>query len=82
MLDKRVLCEKITSIYPEIGACGIDIDVNFNKEKGAWVVDLNKGTHHLQTHLEIDEAEQCLVGKKCVSLGVQIAQLTENIKQL
>ena len=80
MLDKKMLCEKITSIYPEIGVCGIDIDVDFNKEKGAWVVDLKKDKHHLQTHLEIDEAEQCMDGKKCVSLGIQIAQLIENIK--
>lgn len=35
MLDKKMLCEKITSIYPEIGVCGIDFDVDFNKEKGA-----------------------------------------------
>ena len=74
-----MLCEKITSIYPEIGVCGIDIDVDFNKEKGAWVVDLMYDKHHLQTHLEIDEAEQCMDGKKCVSLGIQIDQLIENI---
>lgn len=82
MIDKKELCEKITSIYPEVGACGIDIDVDFNKEKGAWVVDLKKEKHHLQTHLEIDEADQCMLGKKCVSLGVQIAQLIENIKKV
>ncbi len=80
MIDKKVLCEKITSIYPEIGHCGINIDVDFNKEKEAWVVDLKKDKHHLQTHLEINEADQCMVGKKCVSLGIQIAQLIENIK--
>jgi len=80
MIDKKELCSKITSIYPEIGVCGIDVDVDFNNEKGAWVVDLKKGGHHLQTHLEIDEADQCLLGKKCVSLGFQIGQLIENIK--
>lgn len=80
MIEKKALCEKITSIYPEIGACGINIGVDFNKEKGAWVVDLKKDKHHLQTHLEIDEADQCMDGKKCVSLGIQIAQLIENIK--
>jgi hypothetical protein len=82
MIDKKALCEKITSLYPEIGACEINIDVDFNKEKGAWVVDLKKDKHHLQTHLDIDEADQCMLGKKCVSLGVQIAQLKENIKKV
>jgi hypothetical protein len=37
----------ITSIYPEIGVCCIEIDVGFNMEKGAWVVDLQKDKHHL-----------------------------------
>ena len=82
MIDKKQLCEKISKIYPDIGACGIDVDVEYSEGKHAWVVDLKKGTHHLQTHLEVDEAEKCIQGKQCVSLGLQIAQLKDNIDQL
>ena len=40
MYQREELCAKITEIYPEIGQCGIDIDVTFDAEKNAWVVDL------------------------------------------
>ena len=29
MIDKAELCAKIVEIYPDIGACGIDIDVDY-----------------------------------------------------
>ena len=42
MIDKKELCEKITAIYPDIGVCGIDIDVVYDEGKEAWMVDLKK----------------------------------------
>lgn len=81
-MDKAELCKKIKEIYPEIGECGINVDVDYNDEKKAWVVDLKKDDHELTTHLEDDEANQCIEGKQCVSLGLQIGQLAENIKQM
>jgi len=82
MLNGNELCSKITNIYPDIGACGIDVKVNFDDTKEAWMVDLRKDAHHLQTRLELDEAEKCMAGKQCVSLGIQVAQLVNNIKSL
>lgn len=82
MTDKNELCEKIRAIYPDIGECGIDVDVDFDEEKKAWIVDLKKDKHELTTHLEIDEAQQCMEGKQCVSLGLQIAQLKANIDRI
>ena len=29
MIDKAEICQKIRDIYPDIGKCGIDIDVDF-----------------------------------------------------
>lgn len=80
MYDSRGLCEKITSLYPEIGECGIDVDVNYDNEKKVWLVDLKKDTHELKHHLEISDANDCMDGKQCVSLGLEIAQLKKNIK--
>lgn len=80
MHSKEELCEKITKIYPDIGVCGIDIDVEFDKEKNVWVVDLKKDNHELKHYLEIPDADDCMEGKQCVSLGLEIAQLKENIK--
>jgi hypothetical protein len=82
MYNKEELCEKIRSIYPDIGQCGIDVDVEYDKANKAWIVDLKKDKHELKTHLEIPEADDCMAGKQCVSLGVQIAQLRANIERM
>jgi hypothetical protein len=80
MLDKEKLCEKIAELYPEIGKCGIEIDVTYDTKKKVWIVDLKKDDHELQHHLEYLDAESCMDGKQCVSLGLEIAQLKKNIK--
>ena len=79
MHDKAKLCEKIRSIYADIGSCGIDVDVDFSEEKGAWVVNLKKGNHELETYLEPQDADRCMEGKECVHLGLQVEQLKKNI---
>ena len=81
MHDKKELCEKIRSIYPDLGECGIDVDVEYDQTKKAWVVDLKSGEHHLVTHIEAEDADSCMEGKECVYLGTQIAQLAANINR-
>lgn len=80
-MDKNELCEKIRGIYPQVGECGIDVDVDYDESKGAWIVDLKKDRHQLSTHLEPADAQACIEGKECVSLGLQIGQLLDNIKE-
>ena len=82
MINGKELCNKITKIYPAIGVCDIDLSVQYDLGKEAWMVDLSKDHHHLQTRLEIDEAEKCLEGKQCISLGIQVSQLVDNIRKL
>ena len=82
MHEKETLCEKIRSIYPEIGKCGIDVEVEWSADKRAWIVDLKKGEHELTTHLEPEDADACVEGKECVSLGIQVAQLKTNIEKM
>jgi hypothetical protein len=80
MYTANQLCEKIISIYPEIGECGIDINVEYNKMENTWMVHLKKGSHKLDHFLETIDADSCMEGKKCISLGLEIAQLMKNIK--
>ena len=82
MYDKAELCEKIRAIYPDIGECGIDIDVNYDQDQKSWVVYLKKDKHELKTFLEDSDAERCLLGEKCVGLGIEIAQLKANIDRI
>jgi hypothetical protein len=80
MLNKKELCRKITELYPDIGACGIDIDASYSRKKGSWIVELKKDEHVLQHHLDKKDAKDCIDGKQCVSLGLEIAQLRKNIE--
>lgn len=79
MHPKKELCQKITQLYPDIGKCGIDVDVEYDKNKKVYVVDLKKGNHELKHHLELPDADACMENKQCVSLGLEIAQLKKNI---
>jgi len=79
MHPKKELCQKITQLYPDIGKCGINVDVEYDKNKKVYVVDLKKGNHELKHHLEIPDADACMENKQCVALGLEIAQLQKNI---
>ena len=82
MIDKKLLCQKICEIYPDIGECGIDVNVEFDEENQRWMVDLKKDAHQLKTYLEEGDAELCLMDKQCVGLGIEISQLRGNIERL
>ncbi|MFH0726758.1 MAG: hypothetical protein V2B19_10480 [Pseudomonadota bacterium] len=82
MITKAELCEKIKSIYPDIGECGVNIEVDFDEIQRAWVVDLKKGGHELKTYLEPEDADLCMAGRQCVGLSIQIAQLRSNIDRM
>ncbi len=82
MHDKNELCEKIRYLYPDIGECGIDVRVDYDLDQMAWVVYLKKDRRELKTFIEDSDADLCMVGKQCVSLGIEIAQLRDNIQRL
>ena len=77
MYDKEEICRKIQSIYPDIGECGIDVEVDFDEEQHSLVVYLRKGNKEVKHFLPNEDAEACLIGRKCVGLGVEIAQLRD-----
>lgn len=81
MVDKAQLCEKIVEIYPDIGQCGIDVEVEYDDEQKRWVVGLEKGHHRVKTFLEDGDAELCLMGKQCVSLSIEVNQLKDTAER-
>lgn len=82
MYQKNQICEKIKSIYPDVGKCGIDIQVDFDHSNKAWVVLLKKDEQELKTFLDSEDADICMENKQCIGLGWQIYQLKDNISQL
>jgi len=82
MIDRKELCEKIRQMYPDVGECGIDIEAEYDQTEKTWVVHLKKGSYKLKTFLEEGDAEKCMLGQKCVGLGIEIAQLRANIERM
>ena len=82
MVNKDELCKKIREIYPDIGECGIDVNVEFDESENTWVVHLKSGKKELKTFLEQKDADQCMEGRQCVSLGIEINQLKDSIDRM
>ncbi len=81
MINKKELCKKIQEIYPDIGECAIDVNVDYDQDKKVWAVHLEKAGKKLDTYLEQNEVDACMLGKQCVSLGLQVSELVRNIKK-
>ena len=74
------LCKTIRALYPDIGICGVDLFVSLDVQQAMWLIHLKKDKHELKHFLSTDDANKCLDGKECVSLGLEISQLLHNIK--
>lgn len=74
MYNKNQLCEKITTLFPDIGQCCIDINAEYDKSQKYWIVYLKKGDRLIKHFLPAKDADACLQGKQCVGLGIDIAQ--------
>jgi hypothetical protein len=72
------LKEKVMEMYPELERKGIAVNLSFDAEKDAYLLKMHKGSHELTTHLERQDADDCMNGVKCVSLGIQVEQFSKN----
>lgn len=75
------LKDKILEMYPEIQRYGITVNLTFDEQKNAYIVQFKKGGHELTTHLEKKDADECMNGIKCVYLGIQIGQFIKNFEE-
>jgi predicted transport protein len=74
------LKDKIMQLYPEIEQNGVTVSLNFNEELKTYDVRMKKNSHELNTHLEINDANECMDGKVCVHLGVQLREFIDNFR--
>lgn len=72
------LKDKILEMYPELDKNGIAVNLIFDEAKDAYVVKMHKGDRELTTHLERADADACMNGVLCVSLGIQVEQFIKN----
>lgn len=76
------ICNKIRSINPDIGECGIHLNVDFDDRNDAWSVKLRQGNRSLTTFVETEDASECINKDFCLGLEFQIVQLKDNIKNM
>lgn len=74
MQDRAKICEKIHQMYPDMGECDKDLNVDWDLERDAWAVDFNKGPFRIRHYLEDEDAAACLEDDQCVGLGIEFAQ--------
>jgi len=72
------LKDKILEMYPELEQHGVSVTLVFDPEKDAYVVKMHRGDRELTTHLERQDADDCMNGIRCVSLGIQVEQFAKN----
>jgi len=82
MINKEELCKQIRMLYPDIGACDIDLRVDYDGQQQRWTVILNKDRKELKTYLEPGDAEYCMMGRQCLGLAVEINQLKDSIDRM
>jgi len=75
------LKDKILEMYPEIMQHNVTVDMEFDDKKNAYILSFKRGREVLTTHLEKNDADECMNGIKCVYLGVQVAQFIKNFEE-
>lgn len=78
MSTTESIAKAISDLYPEIGRHGIAIAVADDPTTGEWLVTMRHGEHSLSTHLGKDDADACLKGVQCATLGIQIGCFVGN----
>jgi len=76
-VDPKALEGVIKQLYPEIDQHGIAMSSHWDEVTKAWMVRLSKGENTLETHIEPQDAEDCLKGTKCVYLSTQVSRFVE-----
>lgn len=75
------LKDKILEMFPKLRQHGVVPSLIFDPEKNAYILKLQKGAHELTTHLEKKDADDCMGGRECIYLGVQVGQFLKNFEE-
>jgi hypothetical protein len=75
------LKDKILEMYPEITTHNVTVGMDFDDNMNAYILTFRRGKEVLTTHLEKNDADECMKGIKCVYLGVQVAQFIKNFEE-
>jgi hypothetical protein len=62
----------IHKFHPEIEQHNMDLRVNYDEAEDRYLIKLSKSGETVGAYLDQKDADDCLEGKKCVNLAVQV----------
>ena len=74
--------DMIYELHPEIVQHALNLSVIFDEAKNAYILKFSRGGRELNTYLDKQDADECMGGKKCIHLGVQIAQFLDDFEEI
>jgi hypothetical protein len=72
----------IHRFHPEIEQNNLDLSVTYEKAEDRYLIKLSKSRETVGAHLAEKDADECLEGKKCVNLAVQVTQMIAELEDL
>ncbi len=78
---QEALKDKLLEIYPEIIKEGLSLDLEFDEQKNAWIIHLERGGHKRYAILDKKDADACIDGNVCIYLGTLIGQYIKDLEK-
>jgi uncharacterized membrane protein HdeD (DUF308 family) len=76
------LKDMIYELHPEIVQHALNLSVSFDEAQNAYVLKFSRSGRELTTYLDKQDADECIEGKKCIHLGVQIGQFLDDFEEI
>jgi hypothetical protein len=72
----------IHKFHPEIERDNMDLGVTFDQAEDRYLIKLSKSGETVGAYLPQEDADDCLEGRKCVNLAVQVTQLIAELEEV
>ena len=73
---------KIREFHPEIERNNMELSVSWDEAGQRYALKLSKSGETVGSYLDPKDANDCLAGKKCANLAVQVTQLIAELEDL
>ena len=74
MLTNKQVCDQLSSLYPDFGQCGENLDVNWDGDNQAWAVEFEYNGSKIRHYFENEDAAACIIEDRCVGMGIEFGQ--------
>jgi hypothetical protein len=73
---------KIREFHPEIDRDNIDLSLAWDEANKRYALKVSRTGKTVGAYLDQKDADECMAGKKCLNLAVQVTQLVAELEDL